>query len=100
MGILGFASASGIHCSITTVANGSASPNERSLWTLIATSSDFGAGPYSFATSSDGVVIISFVSSDFGAGPYSFTSADFGVPTRHADPHGNDCDWHLGIGTS
>ena len=105
MGILGFASASGIHCSITTVANGSASPNERSLWTLIATSSDFGAGPYSFATSSDGVVIISFVSSDFGAGPYSFVSSDFGAgpysfvssdfgagPTRRTEPYSNDCD--------
>ena len=82
-GILAVASASGIHCSITTVANSSASPwqspDEWSLWTLTA-------------TSSDGVVIISFVSSDFGAGPYSFVSSDFGVPTRRADPHGNDCD--------
>ena len=91
MGILGFASASGSHCSIATVANGSASPNERSLWTLIATSSD-GVVIISFVSSDFGAGPYSFVSSDFGAGPYSFTSADFGVPARHADPHGNDCD--------
>jgi hypothetical protein len=106
-GILAVASASGSHCSSTTVANSSASPwqgpNEWSLWTLTTTSSDgvviisfvssdFGAGPYSFTSADFGAGPYSFTSADFGAGPYSFTSADFGVPTRRADPYGTDCD--------